>query len=423
MKKALKLLIKKPSTNLRRLGIITTGLYNTANYERITTWKEAGKIPSYVDQYRSLKDNKLYRLLHSQVAQQTLKEVDRAYKSWYSLRKKDKQARPPKFRRPNTPKSIWFTPSSFKVVNDGEIRLSIRNLTPEKLFEYIRIIPDTRYNIKELNIKMVNVVFEQDKAYACLCIEFPDVDEQQSNKTIAIDLGINNLIALTDENGHQEILSGGEISSHQRYFTKKIGKLYSKFKKPQSTRAIRRLRQKQSRQIKHKLHIATKYIAEKAKKEKATVIIGDLKGLRKSKSKKKVKDKNGIVKNKRQVNRKAGQKIHSWQYATFASLLKYKCEERGVKLVQRSERYTSRTCPVCGVVRRSNRVKRGLYKCKCEYKCNADVNGAKNILLNYFKQENVSLSPSGVGVVVAGIDRLTLKFQKGILMCQESPVL
>ncbi len=424
MKKTLKLQIKRSPAILRKLGCITTGLYNIANYRRREQWKETGKIPSYVDQYRDLKENPLYRLLHSQVAQQTLKELDKSYKSWYSLRKRDDRANPPSFRKPRTPKSIWLTPAAFKIINDKEIRISVGNLRPEKPFEYIRVIPDSRYNIKDLRVKMINVVFEFNKIYACLCCEFVEPKMLSGDHLIGVDLGVNNLAALTSETGQQEIILGGELLSHQRYFNKKVGYLQSKLDKNQrkSTRAIRRLKSKQARQVKHKLHITTKYLAEKGRKTNSTIIVGDLNGFKRSKSKKKIIDKNGEVKKKRQVNRKAGQKIHSWSYATFTSLLNYKCIERGVKLIKVSERYTSRTCPACGKIKRSNRVKRGLYRCKCGYQCNADVNGAKNILLNFTKT-NVSLSPVGVGVVVAGIDRLTLKFCNGILVGQESPLL
>ena len=420
MLKCLKLQIRNPKPILEELGRITTGLYNTANYERRQQWKETGKIPNYVDQYRSLKDNHLYKLLHSQVAQQTLKEVDKAYRSWYSLRKKDERTKPPRFRKPDTPKSIWFTPASFKVVNNKEIRLSVGNLRKDKPFEYIKVSFDSRYNIKELRVKMINVVFEDNKVFACLCCEFKEPELQESKGIIAIDLGINNLVALTDDQGHEEIISGGEILSHQRYFNKKVGQLQSRLDKPKSTKCIRRLKQKQSRQIKHKLHIVTKYLAEKAKQEKASIVIGDLNGLRKNKSKKKVVNEDGETKNKRQINKKAGQKIHSWSYATFASLLDYKCKERGVKLFKVSERYTSRRCFACSKVKRSNRVKRGLYKCSCGYQCNSDINGARNILAN-FTTKNVSLVSNNIRVVATGTSLSILRFQEtGILAGRES---
>ena len=56
MIKTLKLQVKNPKSILKQIGCITTGLYNVANYRIKKQWKETGKIPSYVDQYRDLKD-------------------------------------------------------------------------------------------------------------------------------------------------------------------------------------------------------------------------------------------------------------------------------------------------------------------------------------------------------------------------------
>jgi transposase len=76
---------------------------------------------------------------------------------------------------------------------------------------------------------------------------------------------------------------------------------------------------------------------------------------------------------------------------------------------------------VCGTIKRSNRVKRGLFRCKCGYQENADVNGAKNILLNWTKT-NVSPVSYDIGVVVRGVDLSTYKFDYSNLYGQRIPV-
>lgn len=272
---------------LQQIGRITTGLYNSASYHRQQVWKKTGKIPGYYEQYRIFQDNHLARLLYAQVAQQTLKEIDRAYRSWYVLRRKDSNARPPKFRKPKTPVSIWWTPNSFKIIDDKTIRFSIANLGTGRKFLSVRIIPDLRYKLKELNIKMINVVFNGDDVYACLCCQFQEPKLIEAKEIIALDLGIINLVASTDTKGKQEIISGRKLLSTQRYFNKKVASLQSQLKKDQrSTKAIRRLKRKSSRQIKHALHIASKHIIKEAKEKQACILVGDLTGLRKSKSKK-----------------------------------------------------------------------------------------------------------------------------------------
>jgi putative transposase len=112
MKITLKTKVKNNYKLLNELGRLTTGLYNAANNQRKQILKETGKITNYNNQAFEFKDHKLARLLHSQVAQQTLKELDRSYKSWFALRKRDPEAKPPGFRKKKTPISIWFTPDS-----------------------------------------------------------------------------------------------------------------------------------------------------------------------------------------------------------------------------------------------------------------------------------------------------------------------
>lgn len=396
---------------LRQLGRITTGLYNVANYERKKFFNLTGKTLSYVSQCKDLKDHKLSKLLHSQVAQQTLNELDRGYKSYFALKRNGhEEAEPPGFRKPKKPKSIWFTPPSFKILSPTEIQFSISNLGLGEKFLVVKVIPDERHDLTKLNVKMINVTFDGDKVYASLCLDVEEPKPLKYKNVIAVDLGICNLAASTDLNGNQTLISGRKILSIQRYFNKKVARLqsikdtYDKKNKGKSTKAIRRLKRKQSRQVKHLLHIASKQLVYEAKKKKACLVIGDLTNIR----------KNNPSINKEGVKKK-NQKIHSWSFAFFTSLLSYKCLLSGVRLFKVSERYTSRTCCKCGVVKRSNRSKRGYYKCKCGYKCNADINGAKNILFRFLGEEDVSPLSFDSGVVVNGVNLSIFKFDSSKL--------
>ena len=172
MKKTIKLVVENNHNILKTIGKITTGLYNTANYQRIKEWKDSDKIPNYYDQCFDLKDNHLSRLLFSQVAQQTLKELNNGYKSWYSLRKTDPEAKPPKFRKKNTPVSIWWTPFSFKILSDKEIQFNVKNLDIPENFIVCKISSDSRFNLSEMNVKMINISFDKNTIFANIYFEF-----------------------------------------------------------------------------------------------------------------------------------------------------------------------------------------------------------------------------------------------------------
>lgn len=112
---------------LDRMAFACTKLWNTANYEQRRAWEKTGKIPSYVQQCRRLKDNPWARLLQSQSAQAVLQKLDFAYRSWYKLHKIDKTAKPPGFRRKESLSTITFKRSAFRI-EGNQLRLS---LTPK----------------------------------------------------------------------------------------------------------------------------------------------------------------------------------------------------------------------------------------------------------------------------------------------------
>jgi putative transposase len=70
---------------------------------------------------------------------------------------------------------------------------------------------------------------------------------------------------------------------------------------------------------------------------------------------------------------------HGWAFDRFTSILEYKAEERGIAVVTKSERGTSKTCSACGRSANPQCVERGLYVCDCGFVGNADCNGAENI--------------------------------------------
>ncbi len=85
----------------------------------------------------------------------------------------------------------------------------------------------------------------------------------------------------------------------------------------------------------------------------------------------------------RKVRQKAGlnRSILSRGWGTFLSLMEYKLERKGGRLVRVDPRNTSRTCSACGHVSPENRKTQEAFVCVvCGHAENADANEAKNIL-------------------------------------------
>ncbi len=113
-------------------------------------------------------------------------------------------------------------------------------------------------------------------------------------------------------------------------------------------------------------------------KTQAAVFVEALKIRNMTKSARGTKDVPG-----RNVRQKAGlnRSILSSGLGTFQSLLEYKLEGRGGRLVRVDPRNTSRTCCVCGHVSPKNRPDQATFRCvSCGHTENADLNEAKNIL-------------------------------------------
>ena len=70
----------------------------------------------------------------------------------------------------------------------------------------------------------------------------------------------------------------------------------------------------------------------------------------------------------------------------FSNFLENSCLNKGILVKKINPAYTSKTCSVCGSTN-TNRPKQNLLVCNdCNSRQNADLNGAKNILL--FSQKN-----------------------------------
>jgi|688.fasta_scaffold224088_4 putative transposase len=84
----------------------------------------------------------------------------------------------------------------------------------------------------------------------------------------------------------------------------------------------------------------------------------------------------------RKVAQKSGlnKSILDQGWSMFATMIRYKAEERGGVLQEVPAAYTSQGCSSCGVVHKDNRKSQSLFECgECGFTENADVNAARNI--------------------------------------------
>ncbi len=374
----------KPTTeqkkHLSNLGFYGTKLYNTDNYQRRREWEETGKIPNAYSQKKALRENVWFKLLPSQTAQEVIFVLQQNYKSWFQLRKVDKLANPPRFRKKKELSTLSFYGQNkqLKIENNKFIISLSRKYKQEQEISKLEIEFDA-WKTLDGNLKMCQLIYKNREWFANVVYEIADKQINLNERVRAIDLGIINLASAVDNSGKSNIYSGKQALAVQHYFNSRKARVQSKltkqFQKRHKSKTLNNLNRKQSKQINQIIHTISKKIIDDAKKDNISVLVlGDIKNIRKDAN-------HGKVNN---------QKLHSWSFSKITEQIKYKSSLSGIRIVTVSEEYTSQTCSCCNARRKGNRRHRGLYVCKfCGRVINADINGAVNILKKYLQMFNI----------------------------------
>ncbi len=326
-----------------------------------------------------------YCALPRKVSNQTLMQLDKAWKGFFASMRSWKKnpskfegmPRPPKFLGKKRHKGAIYEPGAIsrKALKRGVVALSGTNIeTPFMNQQYelkaARIVP-----LKGNGFK-AEIIYEKPT---------PIINETKKKRYASIDLGVNNLIALTfsEPNRRPVLVSGGKVKSINRLYNKKKAEMQSVLKeqhhKRRYSKAVGQLTEKRNRRIKHEMHEASRGVVDLLVSAGVTdLVIGHNDGWKQEVS---MNDVN---------NQSFAQIPHSW----LIQMLTYKCELVGIKTTMTEESYTSKASflgldpmPVYGkegdVAPKFSgyRQGRGRYKIKGEKRwVNADINGSYNIL-------------------------------------------
>jgi len=200
----------------------------------------------------------------------------------------------------------------------------------------------------------------------------PKPDNQ---RVYSIDLGVNNLATITSNTEQNPfIINGRIVKSINQYYNKRLSELKSLAKitnKRDTTKRIRRLSTKRDNLIKNYMHQASRYLINQAlKNEINTIIIGNNTGWKQECNMGSVNNQNFV-----QI-----------PFNKFKSMISYKAELEGIKVIVTEESYTSGTsyldneAPIKEKYNKKRRVHRGLFKSASGELINADVNGSYQIM-------------------------------------------
>ena len=314
-----------------------------------------------------------YRL-HSQTVQAVVSSYYDSLKSYFRVVKSNPNAKPPK-RTPRHFKVRWK--SSAIRHKDGVVYLS-----NGKGREPITLKSDA------LPI-YVELYFQRGCYYFSLVYEVQTPPKRDTGKAVAIDMG--EIHPIVSHDGQSTIIyNGREVRAIRQYLNKLKAHFQSKMDrcKQRSNRWYRlkrikvKILAKLNTQIKDAEHkITSRFISDCIKAKADTIVIGDLKGIRK----------------RAQFSKKSNQKVHQWAFARIQSMICYKAEMAGLKVKFVSEAYTSQTCPKCG--NRKKPANRNYHCNHCGFEYHRDGVGAINL---WNKVSGFLLSPV-VGVMASPI--------------------
>lgn len=358
-------------------------LYNEANYELRQKYIGTGGYTQYRDMNREYKTHENYKACYSQPANCTLRLLHKNWKSFFRA-SADYEKHPEKYiGKPKIPKYlpkdgryIWMIPNnSFQYdYKTSTIHFGLRILQG---YEWkcrclgrpiqVRFVPQGTCYVME-------VVYE---------IEVPDTPKGEPNRIASIDLGVNNLMTITNNIGLEPIIvSGRVVKSINQFYNKRKAELQSDLAKRNGQHWSKRLNSltfKRQCRVRNYFHNATAYVVKWCvENEIDTLVVG---------------------KNKNWKQGKDGmQNFKSIPYSMLLRQLEHKCQNAGIRYVEVYESYTSGTSfldheePTKENYNITRRITRGLFQADYEL-VNADVNGSLQIMRKAF--------PNAVGYGIA----------------------
>lgn len=391
-----KIKIKKANEYYSMLNELTykaNNLYNHANFiirQNFLTKNRKGKFlksASLTKMYCKAKNNgkidfcSPYYDLPAKTSVAILRKLEKNWVSFFeNCKSKGLQQRPkpPKYKKSGARYSYTFTKQQIKT-RDGCAVISPKLLN-------IKINISTE-NLQEIEVKpksdylLLNAIYRKP-------VPNKLENEPKIKNCMGIDLGLNNLVAITLSNSDNNyLISGKGLKSKNIYFNYKISKakqILQKRNKQHTSKSIQRMYEKRQNCMQDYIHKTSKKIVDIAKKHEIdTVIIGH---------------------NKYQ---KLGCKYkHFVQIPIFSiiPILRYKLERNDIHLIEVEESYTSGTSyldnekPIKDNYKPQNRKYRGLFITNQGIQINADINASYQIMnkLDIVNNNSIRLNPERI---------------------------
>ena len=381
-------LSKEEYAMLREMCRYSNNLYNVALYNIRQYYFQEKKFLRYEENYHVCKTNENYGLLQAGVSQQTLKVVDRSFKSFFNLIKKAKSGeyrfqdiKMPHYREKGGLFNLVLSTNAINI-KDGFLTVPVsREFSKLHGGKQIRIpFPGRLVDKKIKEVRICPVYGGRYFKIQYCYVQEVEPQKVSPNKTLAIDIGLENLATCVSTTGTSFIMDGRKIKSINQWWNKRKAFYQSVADKQgvKKTERLSNLARKRNNRVQDYIRKTARYIVNFCiKNEIGTIVCGY----------------NLDFKRGMNLGKKNNQQFTQISFGSLREALKNLCERYGIHYVEQEESYTSKASfldlddipvynaenPYKGTFS-GKRVHRGLYRFSDGRIINADVNGAANIL-------------------------------------------
>ena len=330
------------------------------NHEAGNKYIPYGKMASWLVEWKNATETQWLKDAQSQPLQQSLKDLERAYKNFFR-----KRAAFPRFKKRGQNDAFRY-PQGVKLDQENS-----RIFLPKLGWMRYR-------NSRQVTGVVKNVTVSQScgKWYISIQTESEvSTPAHPSASMVGLDAGVAKLATLSDGTVFEPVNSFQKnqktLARLQRQLSRRV-KFSNNWQKQK--RKIQRLHSRIANIRRDYLHKVTTTVS----KNHAMIVIEDLKVSNMSKSAAGTVSQPG-----RNVRAKSGlnRSILDQGWYEMRRQLEYKQLWRGGQVLAVPPAYTSQRCACCGHTAKENRLSQSQFRCQvCGYTANADVNGARNIL-------------------------------------------
>lgn len=330
------------------------------NHEAGNKYIPYGKMASWLVEWKNATETQWLKDSHSQPLQQSLKDLERAYKNFFQNR-----AAFPRFKKRGQNDAFRY-PQGVKLDQENS-----RIFLPKLGWMRYR-------NSRQVTGVVKNVTVSQSSGKWYISIQTESevsTPVHPSASMVGLDAGVAKLATLSDGTVFEPVNSlqknQKKLARLQRQLSRKV-KFSNNWQKQKCK--IQRLHSRIANIRRDYLHKVTTTVS----KNHAMIVIEDLKVSNMSKSAAGTVSQPG-----RNVRAKSGlnRPILDQGWYEMRRQLEYKQLWSGGQVLAVPPAYTSQRCACCGHTAKENRLSQSKFRCQvCGYTANADVNGARNIL-------------------------------------------